>query len=407
MKRTASILCCLLYISFNGFGQRYEARLSFDPNFNPVLDNRIYIGIEYMNSGGFMVKRGNLFNKSLSPKRFKVNVKGGMYSKYLECIVLNVDSLIQTQGNVIVEYAHPLDDHHTFRDTFQFPTIKHIALDNKAIAFSSLYEPALTVTYTNGMIQELKGDEIGPFLTRYKFQLTLLNAQWNPVSGIIQIPDYNNTIENDFIMFHLSSKDTSYVFTKNYNYGATYVANFPPPYQNAGLNGMNGEHIRVLVEQFNDSLYTFKVIPFSGEPKTYVLNPDKGSLNISNTGTNGLRGFNGSSGDHAVASENCNVLASGSPGSDGTDGGNGGHGGSATIFLPKSFLPKLHALKINNSGGLGGAGGWGGRGGRHQLSAEEEGKVVNIIFPPRAASGAEGSFGLSGLAGNIQYIFTD
>ncbi|MDQ3395603.1 MAG: hypothetical protein M3512_16045 [Bacteroidota bacterium] len=185
-----------------------------------------------------------------------------------------------------------------------------------------------------------------------------------------------------------------------------------------GSSGYHGRNLEVIVESYHSpglgELVLVDVFEKSGPKlKSFIINPDGGSLNIQSRGGDGGNGGSGGSGGNGGSGrdgekfvEKIQVNDStiveeitydpgtcggdGGYGGHGGDGGQGGNGGNIQILYSETaapFLPIIRAASLAGTGGFGGSRGVGGSGGRGGKGS------------PDGCDGASGDNGTSGFNG--------
>lgn len=375
--------------------------------------NTMSYGIKFDNKKGKIRKRGSLYKRHINVERFQVKMEGASFYDYDSRIAFNRKKVIENNGAIPISYCHPKKKDLIVYDTIFIPLIDSISFGYFEISHGAVCKPVFNVTFTNGEVRTYSDLKFMSLMKRNNCIYSIKNGTLSQ-EGLLSIKEFNGELESAFLEMEVYTQTDTFLLRKDYSYRTQSKCDFSggsgSSYKrySSGQSGQNGENVRVHVEMFNDTLCKIKVIGQSSQRKHhFIFNPEHGKLIVYSRGGSGGSGGRGSRGSDAPSERSGDYLRKGETGGAGGSGGNGGHGGNVTIFMPKAFSEYLDCIVVYNDGGIGGEGGSGGKGGRNQMTPEEEGKAINILFPDRASYGADGAHGSSGQRGQVDYVIID
>lgn len=153
-----------------------------------------------------------------------------------------------------------------------------------------------------------------------------------------------------------------------------------------GIDGDNGNDVRVEISKYGENLIHFMVINKTEQDTFhYYLKNRPNSIQINSRGGDGGQGGKGQRGEKGKGQDGGN-------GGNGGPGGNGGNGGSIEVYLQPELIDLQDLIQTDNRAGSGGFGGDGGDGGKGK-------KDENGNRYPDGNPGSPGAMGKNGING--------
>lgn len=436
MRFIFSFFCSLLVVfTSNSLFAREFVRLKVPKEIDLVVTPKIDFGFEYANNPRNTRQRGNLFDYPMTYatfKKFDLHIFGEPYNGGHRSLHFSPEQVHKHNGSIYVSYKHPKNRALVVHDTIKIPYPENIEFNVDELSFGNYRSLSAKVFYDNGKIREYSHNRMIQFFESYGIKLEIDKAKLirgdfrsqrlfgkskgereieslsygKYFNGSKRLTEVNEDIAFDVLLEGdnfsdelLNSKAEIKLISGGIN--ISQQINLVPngSYRlyvrgkdgrnNSAWDGESGDHgpvMDVYVEEYNDSLFKYKVL-YNNNEKIYVIDPRYGKLEVHSDGGHGGQGANGRSGCSASGS-----TRYGQVGESGDDGGNGGDGGDINIYHPSSFINYKYSLRAYSRGGNAGKAGRGGSGGRDRATQGSR----NYTYARRGSNGRPGARGRNG-----------
>lgn len=342
----------------------------------------------------------NEIDQFLDRHDIKLNITNGQYQYYGVVKVWSEQQYNRKYSQLLIEYSSSFPGFISSVDSINVLKITDVDIEKDQYYFDSIQPIRLNLEYSDGSLGIIDGKDVDNIFNSedITFQISMGNLNF----GNIIIGDFEEELPLE-LSIRVSNElfDKKFVFpvVLNTSYCFDFSGNSAQLSRgySHGDHGQHGNHVRVVIQELPKYQNIYKAEILSGQIKESIyFDPRYGEVKIYANGGDGARGSNGKTGRAEL--EDQPAL----PGEHGGHGGNGGDGGDVTLSVPKSFLPYLGSIVIENNGGEPGRGGYGGNGG---IIDSKDSDWVDLFFPDRVEPGADGANGRRGQNGKVEVIY--